>query len=428
MRPLFTRNNILNTYVAVFIFILTYTLISSIYHGFFKESPQISELLINYQGGFVRRGLLGEIIFQAHKNLRINPYFFILCFSLITYLLLVFFFVKSFIQKGYSLFILPFVFFLGNPIIHDFWVRKDVLQVLLFITIIKASFKEGPWKYFTINSLLILALLIHEGIGFFCFPILILILFQELKRQYNSFFNALTRTFLSILPSLPVFLIVIYFNGSTQIAFDIWSSWSNIDFPFQSEFTPNPPASIDGLTWSLDKGLMASKSTLYNFNNDIYAPIAWLLIIIVIYFIVSNLDHLRYRIFRHTPKNTFDNASISAILIFQFVAVFPLFILGWDYSRWVFYWVCSSMAIVLIAPTNSFGQIIPSRLSQISTSFNRFLLSFLSKSFIIPLCVFIGFSPFSWNFNEAILSNSFFTVLQFFSIQLSKIFVFLHLI
>ena len=44
------------------------------FYSFFSEYSewQYSDWLINYQGGFIRRGLIGEILFQIYSNLDIN--------------------------------------------------------------------------------------------------------------------------------------------------------------------------------------------------------------------------------------------------------------------------------------------------------------------------------------------------------------------
>ena len=47
----------------------------------------ISEWLINYQGGFTRRGLIGEIIFQLSKIFSLTIRELILIFQLTTYLI-----------------------------------------------------------------------------------------------------------------------------------------------------------------------------------------------------------------------------------------------------------------------------------------------------------------------------------------------------
>ena len=44
------------------------------FYSFYEEYSdwQYADWLINYQGGFIRRGLIGELLFQTHYFLSIN--------------------------------------------------------------------------------------------------------------------------------------------------------------------------------------------------------------------------------------------------------------------------------------------------------------------------------------------------------------------
>ena len=67
--------------ISVFAFIWLY-----LKHGVGNDST-ISEWIINYQGGFTRRGLIGEIIFQISKLSSLTIRETILTFQITTYLL-----------------------------------------------------------------------------------------------------------------------------------------------------------------------------------------------------------------------------------------------------------------------------------------------------------------------------------------------------
>ena len=58
-------------YITSIVIYLSILYIIAIFHLYFKHSggadSTISEWLINYQGGFTRRGLIGEIVFQISK-------------------------------------------------------------------------------------------------------------------------------------------------------------------------------------------------------------------------------------------------------------------------------------------------------------------------------------------------------------------------
>jgi len=353
----------INLSIFYFLFILTliYIFVFSIIRGYEKESWNITEFLINYQGGFVRRGLLGEILLNIYNFSGLSPYVLILLLCLAAYFLLLVFFIKSFLKSGYSIFILPFVFFLGNPVINDFWLRKDILITLIFISIIYFSTKKSNLYLILVNLLFMTGLLIHESIGFFCFPILLLILagrkhFSDKTKaaSIKSFFSS----FLQLLPAAITFLSVLYYKGSQKTADLIWQSWKPVAFPMQTNGN-EIPAAIDAISWSLKKGLLLGIETLNNFDGGVYAPIAWLIILSLIYFVLTNTDKLNVKIFKYHPNKNFNKTNISNILILQLFGVLPLFVLGYDYGRYIFLWVISSFATIILIPEENLSLIFP---------------------------------------------------------------------
>ena len=96
------------------------------------DSWTIGEWLINYQGGFVRRGLLGEIIYFLTTSLNISPIFIIwlLCITSYYFLLKITLDVsRNIVSKVFLL--SPSVFL--APVVGDFLVRKDIFLLLLFL-------------------------------------------------------------------------------------------------------------------------------------------------------------------------------------------------------------------------------------------------------------------------------------------------------
>lgn len=413
-----TKNIILNLYYFIFSFILFVLLIQSIRAGYSKESWQITEFLINYQGGFVRRGLLGELIYIMYNLFGLNPYNSILTISFFSLFALIWFFAQSIIKKGYPIFFLPFVFFLGNPIINGFWVRKDVFIILIFILTIYFSTKKSNLSFIIPNFFLIIGLLIHESIGFFCFPILFLIL---ISKNYSSFKTRITKiksifiSFSQLIPSIIVFLCVLYFKGSYYIANQIWNSWKPISFPIQSEVNHEIPAAIHGLSWTLQQGISFTIYTLKNFNDGIYAPIGWFFILVLIYYVLTNTDKLNFKILNYKPNKNFDKQNISNILLIQLCSLIPLFILGWDYGRWVFFWITSSFAIILLVPEKKLSFIYPKIITTISSKTNSILDLFLCRSNILLLSILIGFPAYSWSLTSTINTNSITIILKFIS-------------
>ncbi|PKV76387.1 hypothetical protein [Pontibacter ramchanderi] len=411
------KTRLLTALYFLFVIILVYRLVEGIWNGYEKESWHITELLINYQGGFVRRGLLGEVLYRITPFIKLSPYYIIISICLISYLALIYFYISGFIKREYTLFLLPFVFFLGNPIINDFWVRKDIIEILFFILILYLATKKGKRFVIFLNIALIIGILIHESIAFFALPFLALLLYSKSNLDKSRYiFRNILITFIQLLPAISTFLLVIYFKGTPSIANNIWESWRTINFPIQ-EASASTPAAIDGISWSLEKGLSYFFVTLKNFEFQIYAPFAWVLIIISIYFIFIKINHFNFKVYRYIPKGNINIRHLSSVLFLQLTAVTPLFILGWDYGRWIFLWTSSTFAILLIIPENILSKTLPSQLVAVTTYINIQLDNYLSnsKAFLVLICLIIGVPSYSWSILEYVDTLPPLLVLQFIS-------------
>lgn len=427
MQKIIKKINYLTIFYFLFIISVGDILFENISRGYAKESWQITELLINYQGGFVRRGLLGEGLFQLYNYFGFDPYFTILSFCFLVYVFFAIFFIKSFIKKGYPLFALPFVFFLGGPIINDQWVRKDVLVILIFSAVLYFSIKKIKKYLFLTNLFFAIGLLVHEEVGFFCFPILLLIFINKNKVKYatvKSFFISIVQ----LSPAIATFVLCLYNKGSLVVSSLIWNSWKMISFPIQGENSSQIPAAIMGLSWSTTQGLSYAIDTLKNFNDGIYAPIAWFIIVTIIYYLLTNTEKVKSEIVNSVKNKELNKTNISNILIFQFLSVLPLFILGWDYGRWIFLWVASSFSIIILLPNEKMLTLFPRYIEYIRLKINPTLDSIFGKQqeVIFFLFLTVGVPKYSWSLVGYLNSNPVIIVLRFISKLISYIFKLIH--
>ena len=70
----------------------------------------MSEWVINYQGGFVRRGFIGEIFYTISKAININLKFSLTIIQIVLYGLLFFYFYKLLLKLNYSRLVLFVIF------------------------------------------------------------------------------------------------------------------------------------------------------------------------------------------------------------------------------------------------------------------------------------------------------------------------------
>ena len=81
--------------------------------SFVTQNYALNELFINYQSGFIRRGLLGEIAWQLNILFEIDPKLFFSLFFLIIYLAQFYFLLRLF--KRFVSFKLIFIFIFLSP-------------------------------------------------------------------------------------------------------------------------------------------------------------------------------------------------------------------------------------------------------------------------------------------------------------------------
>ena len=131
------------------------------YYGGYNDGG-LSEWLINYQGGFTRRGIAGEILFQLSNIFRVPANFLWQIVTVGSYLYLVFWFLAKAKDKFcLELVISPIL--IGMPIFTGFVWKKDVFQILLFLLCL-SIFKNKLHllvKIFLINIICIFAILNH---------------------------------------------------------------------------------------------------------------------------------------------------------------------------------------------------------------------------------------------------------------------------
>ena len=105
----------------------------------------MTEWLINFSGGFVRRGLPGEVIHWLATRSGVQANHLVILLSLAAYLaVLRFFFVRA--RGHFPLYLLLSPVLLGSAAYQDFIVRKDALGILLLIACLVVY--EYKWREF----------------------------------------------------------------------------------------------------------------------------------------------------------------------------------------------------------------------------------------------------------------------------------------
>lgn len=292
-------------------------------------SYQMTDWLTNYAGGFVRRGLPGTLFGKLSDMTGIQANHLAIWLSLICYLLLVAWFLKHSTRTFPAILILSCVV-MGFPAYQDTMVRKDCLGLLLLLGCLKTQDARIP-RAFSIgllNFIGVVAILCHEAFIFYALPALVV---------FGSTvpLRAMFRRSLELLPAVVVFLLTAKYHGTPEIATAVHESWLplwHVIEPATREMSPG--ASIRALGWSSGEGMYLS---WYMLTSGIYQPAAWAVVfaisfLLVLLFSARDIDPA----LRMQAK-----VRITALLAAQLAFISPLFLLGVDWGRWLFFWIAS---------------------------------------------------------------------------------------
>jgi len=161
----------------IFLIYLSFLYLTAIYYLYLKHTggldSTISEWLINYFGGFTRRGLAGEIFANISINLDIEVRFVIFIFQSLFYLIfliLIYFYFKN--LKNYFLFYVCLfcpLFLIYHVAELEILARKEILVFINFLFFLFLAEQNNLRKFIPIYLFITIPfiLLIWEPIVFF---------------------------------------------------------------------------------------------------------------------------------------------------------------------------------------------------------------------------------------------------------------------
>lgn len=284
-----------------------------------------STYLVNYQGGFVRRGLPGEFLLQLYKITGIDPYIFLMsayCLLLSLILILWVRYIGRFDLISRMLLLLNPAFIVmplsqDSSLLCKEWIIGTILVSFAHLSLQRKRHRMSHssyeiivlWVYIPTLGLLALS---HEE-QFFLLPIYLFLFINATKTFDNSFrWTTFFRPIPLIMMCTQTFILiaVVKHHGSPKQAKEVFES---IPSNFQAR-----QYIIDSMGWSLDQSramtntLLTSPSTIFTF------AVCILLGPVLIYFLISGYEK-RYR-------------------ITHFLLLLPLgllFFVGWDWGRWI---------------------------------------------------------------------------------------------
>ena len=303
----------------------------------------ISEWLINYAGGFVRRGLIGQLllsVYNLYPHPITNTIIWIYLMGLIVLISTLFYVFK---KEKWSPFIIIFpicisISFLGTR--RDYWAL--FLSFVCFMFFSRYNNKRSFFYLVAANSICIINILLHEASFFFMLPLLFVCTFN-----INCAYSLYRRIYLSLitwLPSIISFVLVCIFKGDLGSSELIWESWHScfVNYPM-TDSTPPVGSAVEWLTHDTTYAFNLHIHRFWN-SSFIYDIPSWpfnLYSIISTYYLVLFLNTIKIG-----KMDTISNYkyTLSNILIVQFIFLVPMFgFLSCDFGRIIMYWTSSSL-------------------------------------------------------------------------------------
>ena len=286
----------------------------------------ISEWLINYQGGFIKRGLIGEICFQIAIHFDLSLRFVIFLFQSLIYSIFLILIYRFFRNIPTNLIIILSIFtpiFLLYPIAEiEVLARKETfvfIGLILFLNISNFNYSSNLPLYYVFFVLPIICL-IWEPVVFF-FPFLASVLVIRLR--HNQTTTILSKITICFIPALIVAMIIAT-NPITPENHSIMESSLKENF---------------GEDCYMSCGMLLSRSSIIsqfvqNYESVIFESIIRYPLIILIgfgpIFLLSLNSKLKIEVLFF--KN-FNNLFYPILLLLT--PVLFLFAMGGDWGRWV---------------------------------------------------------------------------------------------
>ena len=349
------------------------------FYSYYNEYSdwQYADWIINYQGGFVRRGFIGELLFKVHTFSLINLDILVLCFVIFLYIILTIVLIKSlnFLDSS-KIDILIFLspgFFL-YPIMNSEVIGRK--EILLFVSLGLIVFFEKCLKDKYLLTTIILAIFVcsltHSGLLFYS-PYLIFLYFL-IRFDRNKKINLLEICL--IIVSLITIISLIYFNQGSKIqVVDICNS--------VKDYVKNDCVNRGQFLW-LYTPISEHMNISLKFKSNLkdYFTIYLSSLILVFLFFSLKLKSAKFN-----TNNKYLNRTSPLFIFFSlFLFTLPIYLLGLDWGRYISMAYFSSyfVYIFLIKKNN--------------LKFNSkdlFFKKYISKKLFF---IFIILYAFSWTF------------------------------
>ena len=339
------------------------------------NDSSISEWLINYQGGFTRRGLGGELGIALSNLLDISlrrSIFLIQSIIHTSYLIFIYFYFKEVKLNIIQLFALYTPIFLLYPLAEiEVLGRKEIILFLFFLTTIFFSGRKHDVKI--INYLVfffspVVCLIWEQVVLFFPFFAVVLIIKNNLKTLKQVLKKLLIIFSPGILTFIYIFVTPLSGNGHEAMC-NFLNEEFNEKCYMSASMLVTSTIHFDTL-WIHDNA---------NFTHYLRYILIFLIGFFPLNFLISQNDFIK--------KNNFitKNFKLRTLFFLLYSPALLLFIYGYDWGRWINITYTFSILLYFYLLKNS---IIENNLNIKSSTFNKIINNKSMITFIFIVFTF----------------------------------------
>lgn len=361
----------------------------------------LSEFTINYEGGFVRRGLLGQLILWIASTTGISPRVVVGALCLLSFAFVVYYMVHNFLSHGICWWILPTSYVFVSAMICI--VRKDFLIISIFILTLWL-YRHTQWNKWArlaiVATLVTMCTLIYEGISFIIIPATAILLLSDRQIQAPLWAKLCT-----IAVPCIAFAACSIAHGDAATAEAIHQSWRQWDGEMIN--INEHSWSLRALSWDIPFALHVNESVLMYNNYVSYWPKLLYRISVVLLTLYIGSRYL-FTMTRHKPDADNVRSQFSVLFFVIFLCMSPLWLgLSCDFGRLVMQLMIISFATWWSMSPEQRQSLFPRPVNNVVGRFNHAVDAVIPNrpATITILLLFTGISPTFfflsnlWNFS-----------------------------
>lgn len=375
----------------------------AIFSGAFTYADyHITDFMISYAGGFVRRGLSGEILKYITSLTDIPPAHIIYALSAAIYFAVGAFLFYRMGRRGLCRWLLCSPLMLG--MMSDI-VCKDTFEfaTLICVALLLGNTRAGLCRQITTVILTSAMIMIHESYAFYGWPLMALMIWHTAGSPAKKIIIILIPAAVTVLMSL--------YKGDAEQSIAIINEWNAMRGDLQIPYYPH--SAIGALGWPTADTLASH----FNFNFDYYTGYRGLVFMPVLMFMAYYLTvNFLYTFSKNSGFDREMRDHMGALYIIIFICLLPLYtVLSSDAGR-VFRYQCLATLIVTVTlPRSSFLHLLPKAYVKVIGRFHNAIDRILpsSKGWMLALLMILSVSPAAFNIHDMVTTSLLGTVAQF---------------